>query len=32
MLPLWDAETALASGDMRQLRVKLGEAGERWPR
>ncbi len=32
MLPLWDAEVALASGDMRQLRVKIGEAGERWPR
>jgi DNA-binding CsgD family transcriptional regulator/tetratricopeptide (TPR) repeat protein len=32
MLPLWDAGRALASGDMRQLRVKIGEAGERWPR
>jgi DNA-binding CsgD family transcriptional regulator len=31
MLTLWDAEAALASGDMRQLRVKIGEAGERWP-
>jgi DNA-binding CsgD family transcriptional regulator len=31
MLTLWDAESALASGDMRLLRVKIGEAGEHWP-
>ena len=31
MLPLWDAGRALAAGDMRQFRVKIGEAGERWP-
>lgn len=31
MLTLWDAVAAFASGDMRRLRVKLGEAGEHWP-
>jgi DNA-binding CsgD family transcriptional regulator len=31
MLTLWEAEAALASGDMRKLRVMIGEAGERWP-
>ncbi len=31
MLMLWDAEAALASGDMRRLRVKVSEAAERWP-
>jgi DNA-binding CsgD family transcriptional regulator len=31
MLSLWEAGAALASGDMRQLRVKVGEAGEHWP-
>jgi DNA-binding CsgD family transcriptional regulator len=31
MLTLWDAEAAIGSGDMRQLRLKLGEAGGRWP-
>ena len=31
MLTLWDAEAALASGDMRTMRVKVGEAGEHWP-
>jgi DNA-binding CsgD family transcriptional regulator len=30
MLTLWDAEAALAAGDMRRLRVKIGEAGEHW--
>jgi DNA-binding CsgD family transcriptional regulator len=31
MLMLFDAEAALASGDMRRLRVKVSEASERWP-
>ncbi|MEY2416363.1 MAG: hypothetical protein QOH53_1697 [Ilumatobacteraceae bacterium] len=31
MLTLWGAEAALASGDMRKLRVMIGEAGEHWP-
>jgi DNA-binding CsgD family transcriptional regulator len=31
MLMLWEAEAALASGDIRRLRVKVGEAAERWP-
>jgi len=31
MLMLWEAEAALASGDMRRLRVKVSEAAERWP-
>ena len=31
MLTLWEAEAALASGDMRKLRVMIGEAGEHWP-
>jgi DNA-binding CsgD family transcriptional regulator len=31
MLTLWEAGAALASGDMRQLRVKVGEAAEHWP-
>ena len=31
ILTLWDAEAALAAGDMRQLRVKIGEAAEHWP-
>lgn len=31
MLTLFDAEEALASGDMRRLRAKLAQAGEHWP-
>ena len=31
MLTLWDAEAAFAYGDMRQMRVKVGEAAEHWP-
>ena len=31
MLTLWEAEAALAAGDMRKLRVMIGEAGEHWP-
>jgi DNA-binding CsgD family transcriptional regulator len=31
MLTLWEAEAALASGDIRRLRVKVAEAAEHWP-